>query len=391
MTNPFADDPYSEEFAAWERQELESDDEATRPITAEERRAIALAAEVDKQRLRRDATRVLRDEEHARTWAAPIDVGSLKSWLTEPETQPRWRFEGILGVGHNLVAVAARKAGKTTLVDNLARSYVDGVPFLGRFEVTTTGRSVAIFNYELEAAQYRRWLRESGIAATDRVFPLNLRGRPLPLANDRVAAWVADWLRERDVGLWIPDPWSRAYVGSVDNGNDEAQVGRFLATLDEIKQAAGVDELVMPVHTPKGRIDPGAESAIGSQRLEAWPDVMVYLVRDDKQRFLRAEGRDVDVDESPLLYDADTRTLTLDLNGGNREQVRDHRDRIALLEYLRLQPDANCGEIEAALGWGKPRRKQVVDSAVHAELVRRRSGEKGAQLHRRAVDDRGNP
>jgi hypothetical protein len=359
---------------------------APAPLTAEERYRLLLDDEIRRQRIKREAARAIEAEEHAQLWQPPEDVGSLKHWLEQPEPTTRWRFRGLMGVGHNLVIIAGRKAGKTTLINNLARSYVDGTPFLGRFEVTTTGRAVGIFNYEVEAEQYRQWLREARIEATDRVFPLNLRGKSLPLASDRVFDWVARWLRDRDIGLWIVDPWSRAYVGSVDNGNDEAQVGRFLARLDEVKQAAGVDELAMPVHTPKGRVDPGAESAIGSQRLEAWPDVMLYLVRDEQQRFLRAEGRDVDVPESPLHYDADTRALTLDIGGGSRAEFRHHSDRAALLEFLRQHPGSNCTEIETGLGWrDKRRRAAVVDAAIRDQLVvRRRVGR--SELHWRAID-----
>lgn len=341
--------------------------------------AAGVAEEVARLRLRAEAAELHATEQHARVWTPPTDRGPLAYELTLPDDDALWRLRGLLGVGHNALLVAGRKAGKTTMVSNLVRAYVDGEPFLGRFGVTSTDRAVAVFNYEVDERQYRRWLREVGIVNAGRVFVLHLRGRSLPLKNPRVRSWVTGWLRDRGVGLWIVDPYSRAYVGSVDNGNDEAQVGPFVDTLDVIKAEADVSELVMPVHTPKARADAGEEAAIGSQRLEGWADAMWYLTRDAETglRFLRAEGRDVDVPEEQLSYDATTRALTF--GGWDRAGQRRNADADALIAYVTEHPGCTGRDITNELGWGNDRLKRARSAATGK--VRTATGKNNSQLH----------
>jgi hypothetical protein len=330
-----------------------------------------LDREVARLHLRADARDRFTSERHARSWTAPHEHGSLTQEMALPDDATPWRLQGLLGVGHNAVLVAGRKVGKTTMVNNLIRSYVDGEPFLGRFPVVPAEAGIAVFNYEVDERQYRRWMREVGVVNSDRVFVLHLRGRSLPLRDAQVRAWVVRWLRDRRIGLWLLDPYSRAYVGSLDNGNDEAQVSTFLDVLDVVKYEAGVGELVLPAHTPKGLVESGQESAIGSQRLEAWPDSMWYLTRDFDSgvRFLRAEGRDVDVAEEQLTYDESTRRLTL--GGWDRTQFVRIADAEAVLEFVRGQPGCSQNDIQNGLGWGVTRTRKAVQHtgpAIHREI-----------------------
>lgn len=325
-----------------------------------DRPSLEVMAELGKLRVRAQAREMHDAERHAAGWKAPEDFGSLKNELTLPDEAPRFRVAGLLGQGHNAVLVAGRKAGKTTTVNELVRSLVDDEPFLGRFEVTPAVGDVAIFNYEVESAQYRRWLREVGIVNTGRVHVLHLRGKALPVADARVRAWVTDWLREREIETWIVDPYSRAYVGSVDNGNDEAKVGTFLDHLDRIKAEAGVAQLVMPVHSPKAKAEAGEESAIGSQRLEAWPDALWYLTRDleSGSRFLRAEGRDIDHPEEKLAFDESSRRLSI--GGHDRATEKRRGDQSAVEAFVRANPGCGFNDIAGGLEWGKERAQKAV-------------------------------
>jgi len=339
----------------------------------------ALLREVARLHFRADAGELFAAERHARNWTAPVHHGSLSAELNLPDEDTKWRLRGLLGIGHNAVVVAGRKVGKTTVVNNLIRSCVDGEPFLNRFEVAPFSQGVAVFNYEIDERQYRRWLRDVGVVNTDRVFVLHLRGRSVPLRDVQVRGWVVRWLREREIGVWIVDPYSRAYVGSVDNGNDEAQVGAFLDLLDVVKAEAGIGELIMPAHTPKARVDEGEETAIGSQRLEAWPDSMWYLTKDADTglRFLRAEGRDVDIMQEQLTYDGETRRLTF--GGPDRASLRRRADLSAVIDYIAVHPGCSQNEIAAGLGWGKDRVRKVVKEAEGT--VRTAAGKNGAFHH----------
>jgi len=331
-------------------------------------------------RVMAQARELLAIEAHAESWTAPADFGSLANELTLPDLPVEWRVKGMLGAGHNAILVAGRKVGKTTIVNELVRSLVDDEPFLGRFEVSPADGSIAIFNYEVEQHQYRRWLREVGLTNPERVHVLHLRGRSLPVADPRVRAWITAWLRERQVETWIIDPYSRAYVGSLDNGNDEAQVSRFLDHLDVVKMEAGVGQLVMPVHTPKAHVESGEETAIGSQRLEAWPDAIWYLTREiypGTERYLRAEGRDVDHPEEQISYDSASRRLAL--GGWSRATTRRNADAQALIDYVGANPGQGQNEIRTALAWGQGRFAKAL-SAARSE-IRIDIGARRAQVH----------
>jgi hypothetical protein len=58
------------------------------------------------------------------------------------------------------------------------------------------------------------------------------------------------------------------------------------------------------------------ERARGASALEDWADSIITMTKDDSEdgtgeRYLRAIGRDVDLEEDRLDYDPRTRTLTL--------------------------------------------------------------------------------
>jgi hypothetical protein len=340
---------------------------------AEQEQALALFEDLYREEILEEGKRLrIRDVasqryaafRHARDWTEPVFHGSLDRELLIQDTDPQWRVQGMLGNGHNAILVAGRKTGKTTLINDLVRAYVDGERFLGTQDVTPTGRGVAVFNYEVDERQYRQWLRDVGIINTHHVHAMHLRGRTLPLINPQVRKWTTAWLAERDIGLWVLDPYSRAYLGSVLNGNDEAQVSAFLDTLDVIKAEASVSELVMPVHTPKARVEIGEETAIGSQRLEGWPDAMWFLTRDGRQRYLRAEGRDIEVRETQLNYDSNSRRLTLDQFGTDRRVAREqakatkHAAEQAaelnrLIEFVHSEPGCTSNAISGALGFNR--------------------------------------
>jgi hypothetical protein len=322
------------------------------------------------------AREILDQERHARTWTPPESFGTLAAELAIPAPEVSWRFKGMLGAGHNALLVATRKAGKTTLVNHSVRCLADGEPFLDRFDTTPVDGGIAVFNYEVGAEQYRDWLRDVGIENTDKVHMLHLRGKRLPIGDARVRAWVTQWLREREIKVWIVDPFSRAAIGTVDNGNDEMKVGTFLDHLDVIKGEAGVEELIMPAHTPKGRAESGEESANGSQRLEGWPDALWYLTKDEEGlRFLRAEGRDVDIAEEQLTFDQGTRGLAL--GGWDRRTVAENRDAEQVRRYVQANPGCTQNAIQSELGCGVVR----VGKAIRAAKLRKEPGPGKSTLH----------
>jgi len=280
--------------------------------------ALALYNEVRAQRIRKQAAAVVAAELAGD--APPFDADLLVDILARPQEPPH-RVEGLIPSDAGTLIVAQRKTGKTTLVLNLTRSVITGEDFLGRFPVRKIAGRVAVLNYEVSAAQLARWADEAGVP-TDRLYLVNLRGRRNPLGNAEDREHLAEQLRQHEVEALIVDPFGRAFDGK--SQNDSGEVGAWLANLDRWARGdCGVADVILTAHAGWE-----GERTRGASALEDWADSIITLVRDkdDEQvRYLRAEGRDVLVDEDRLDFDTTTRTLTL-AGAGSRKQATKTRN-----------------------------------------------------------------
>lgn len=349
-------------------------------LTPEQRlaawRAQALHAETERLRIRRAADRALREEEAAATWREPPWRPTLTAELAIPDQPIAYTVEDALPSGGNVLLTAQFKAGKTTLVNELARCLADEDKFLGRFATHTEGR-IALWNYEVDPRQYRRWLREAGFTHTDRVTILNLRGYRMPVKHTRIEDWIVQWLATHDTAVWVLDPFARAFVGSGTSENDNTEVGTFLDTLDVIKERAGIGELVLPTHTGRAEMERGTERARGATRLDDWADVRWLLTRDETgARYFRATGRDVEIPEGRLDYEPDTRRLTL--AGGDRYWESRKRDEDIIVTIVSDHPGISFRAIrEQAPSMGQNRVKKAIESAEFMHQIYVEKSENG--------------
>jgi hypothetical protein len=286
---------------------------------ADEAFATLVAREKILQRVRRTARRMLDAEEAIAGWAPPDYTDDLAAELALPDDEVRWRVGEVFPVGANVLLTSMFKAGKTTLTNHLVKCFADGQPFLGRYPIEQPERRIVVWNYEVSAAQWRQWIREVGVQNVDRISVVHLRGHTMPLISEHVQEWTINYLKQEKAGVWIVDPFARAFVGSGESENDNTVVGQFLEILDVIKHRAGVDELILPTHTGRATSEPGTERARGATRLDDWADVRWLITKDkDGARYFRATGRDVETPEGGLQYDPLTRNLTL-TEGGREE------------------------------------------------------------------------
>lgn len=245
----------------------------------------------------------------------------------------------LLLEGHNATVVARWKVGKSTLVDNAAKSCVSGGNWLGRFPVSAPMR-VALCNYELAEEDMDDRLRAMSMSSAEleRLLILNLRGKRMPIEVDAVRLDLAKRLRDHGTQLLIVDPFGAAYAaaGGISE-NDNAEVRRFVLALDQLKEESGCRTLIMPVHTGRGEQVQGNEQGRGATVLEDWPDVRMLLTKDeDENRFLRTEGRARwNLHESRLAFDDQSRTLMLPT-----ESVGLTRHKARIVEGIRFVVDA---------------------------------------------------
>jgi hypothetical protein len=273
--------------------------------------------ELRKLRIRKAAQELFKAENQPD--APPFDAGTLAEVLARP-ADPPMRVAGLIPWDASTLVVAQRKTGKTTLELNLARCLLTGEDFLGKFAVRPIDGIVAILNFEVSAAMIARWADEHGIDR-ERLYLVTLRGRRNPFTHPRDREALAADLRSRGVESLICDPFGRAYTGK--SQNDPGEVGAWLIDLDLFARSeVGAKDVILSA-------DAGwnGERTRGSSALEDWADVFLTMTRDaddDAMRFLKAEGRDVELAEDQLVFDPTTRTLSL-AGTGSRKKGKDDR------------------------------------------------------------------
>lgn len=281
--------------------------------------------------------------------APPFDAGTLADILARP-AEPPMRIEGLMPWSGSGLVVAQRKTGKTTLLLNYARCLLTGEPFLGEFDVIPLPDDavIAFLNYEVSAAQLGRWASEVGVPG-DRLYLVNLRGRRNPLGHVEDRAALAAELRARNVQAVIVDPFGRAFTGVSQNDNGEVQA--FLIGLEQFARAeVGALDLLLATHAGWG-----GERSRGASALEDWGDTIITLTRDaddESRRFMKAIGRDVDIDEDEIAMDPLTRVLSRTGNGsrkGSREEQKLAQLSVLVCRAAHEQPGLSLSDLERAV------------------------------------------
>jgi len=295
-------------------------------------------------KIRRQVKRTLDDQEILATFRPPTFVRSLADELQQPEPEQEWVINELLPQNANVLLTAAYKSGKTTMVNNLVKSLVDDEPFLDTYGVQPHDGRVVIFNYEVDPRQYRQWLREMNIRNLDKITIVHLRGLRMPMIVEHIEDKIVDMLAELECQTWIIDPFARAFVGSGEE-NSNSDVGRFLDTIDVIKDRAGVHNMVMPAHTGRSTDDGGMVRARGATRLDDHADVRWLMSKtEDGDRFFAANGRDVELSERLLDFNPETRKLAFHRDLTKYEIAIEHMIK-SMTEYVGMNPNCTATEL----------------------------------------------
>ncbi|MCH1867056.1 AAA family ATPase [Nocardioides sp. CFH 31398] len=308
----------------------------------------AVAQQARTLRIRHEANRVVAIERAGSEYPHPTaeDDGLLSDLMIRPRRHEQPRIDGLMGMPHNAVIAAQFKSGKTTLGSNLLRCAADGLPFLGR-AVHMGGGRVAWLNGEMDRDDFNDYLAPMGIGHPERIAVRNMRGRRLNLMNDYIADEFIAWLKTHEVEwLWI-DSWRVlcSWCGVNENRNDE--VDPLTERIDSIKREAGVQTFTALAHTGRAAKDEGTEHARGATALDDWQDSRWVLTKIGGDRFLYVEGRGVELPETRLVFDPDTRLLSL--GEGNRQQHRQTVGVDVVVEFVTSNPGCTNGEIRRAL------------------------------------------
>ena len=348
------------------------------PTLTEEEVAIGMTAdekqfeyELRKSKIRRDVKKALDSEEALKTYDRFSFVPNLEEEMKLPEEEVSWTIPDLIPTGANVTLTAQYKAGKTTLINNLAMSLADGTSFLNYFKPAIHPGRIVIFNYEVSENQYRRWMKDISIQNAGKVTLVHLRGKAVPMISDYVRKEVIDTLQSLDCQTWIVDPFARAFTGSGDE-NSNSDVGVFLDQLDIIKERAGVSNMILPVHTGRAQ-EQGIERARGATRLDDWADVRWLLKKTDDGRFFSADGRDVLLEEQMLRWDDRSRHLTL--GGADARTAKRANLEELWVEAVKNNPGATTGALCQILGKGTDDKSLAAarKSAIYYKRVKSQS------------------
>lgn len=365
---------------------------APRPEDEEEfNRLVELNRLVYKERLNRQARRIVREQEilEEADFDA-IDVVTADEMLRRDRPPRRQVLGDLLLEGQNATVVARYKTGKSTLLENMAAALVSGGSFLARFNVSEPMR-VAYLNYELAEEDMDARVRALGLdsAEYEQLLVLNLRGRRLPIETDHGRRWLVAELRKHRAEVAFIDPFLAAYAGSGNESENDNSAGRrFLLAFDRVKEEAGCRSGVVAHHTGRGEQVEGDEHGRGMTALDDWTDVRMLLTKDkDGIRFLRTEGRAGDLPESRLNFDHQRRSLWLGAAdvGLSRKQARAAGHVALVAKAVSNRPGLNSTALEAELAdlgiTFNEDKRSAIRTALASGAIHRHSGGGRAQLH----------
>ncbi|WP_172193563.1 AAA family ATPase [Actinomyces faecalis] len=312
-------------------------------------RAGQVALQAEQLRISAEARDVVTLEKDQAAWSFPHHLPTLADELALPDEDTEYLIQDVLPVDANVLLTAQYKTGKTTMVLNLLRALADRTPFLGSLAVNLDpGTRVTYLNYEVGEGMIRRWFRAQGLAHPENVSLLNVRGHSLPVLRPHPRHQLVTYLKGTGARVLVVDPYARAFVGSGTDENDNMQAGAFLDAWDQIKEEAGIREMVMVTHTGRATDPSGRTRARGATRVDDWADVRWALTRDperDTDRYLSASGRDVEWPDHLLTYDPLTRHLTA--TDGDRAQARRNRVEDAVVDVVLHNPGITSKALQA--------------------------------------------
>jgi hypothetical protein len=314
---------------------------------------------LENERAKREARRILAAED--RPIVPPLDILTLRARLSRPRPRTGYRIARWQPRGTRILLAAQYKAGKSTLVGNVVRSLVDAEPFLGTHVVAPIAGSLVHLDFEMAEGQFLDWQQALRIRNDDRVIPILMRGRAsaFDILDPQVRAEWAGRFRDLGAAYCVLD-CIRPVLDAL--GLDEhREAGRFLVAFDALLEEAGIEEALTVQH-----MGHTGERSRGDSRFRDWPDVEWRLVRKDEDpsspRFISAFGRDVEIEEAALEFEASTRALTL--VGGSRQDMADRQALEAVVEVLRTSPEPMSGRsIKTALEDSDVGRNQI-DAAL---------------------------
>jgi hypothetical protein len=288
-------------------------------------------------------------------------IGDL---LAEPEERVAWLVPDLMPAG-GLVFVAAKpKAGKSTLVRNLALAVAQGGDFLGR---RCTQGPVIYLALEERRSEVRRHFRGMGADHRDPVF-VHVARAPV----DGLAALIP-LIQKHGPILVVVDPLLR-----FTRVRDEKAYAELSNALEGVMAAAREHEvcIVATHHAPKAQGTEAIDALLGSTALSGAPDTVMVLRRQEQRRTVETVQRyGLDLERTVLVLDPETGIVRL---ADTVAEAHRQEDRQRVLSALEAATELTRDELAEAADTRRADVLQAVAGLIAGgSVLRSGAGRKG--------------
>lgn len=274
--------------------------------TAEE----LVAMELVNLEAREEAKRIFKTQNSSANLSMFEQSNDLEYDLHADYSAPEWRVKGLLRVGQITTVAGMAKSGKTSLLVNRMKSFVDGNPLFGQFHMgQALEGNVGVWNFELTPGQMTEWFRKADIINRDRIKTLHARGHNLFIQNDIVLEKAIEWVNNNDIEILEIDPLQAAFVGNISSDEDATA---FIHALEAIQARTCVKDIILTTHMGHAAAkDADAMRSIGSSRWTGFADNMwIYSRPNDVGIISIPKGRDVFIEPFNVRMDPESKILS---------------------------------------------------------------------------------
>lgn len=253
-----------------------------------------------------------------------LKLKTIKELLAQPKLEVNWIVEELLTAGGVSLLAAKPKTGKSTLARQLALCVARGIDFLGR---PTTPGLVIYLALEEREADVRDHFEMMGVSPDDRIM---ICAAPVP---DMISAFRATMEDKRPVLIFVDTLARLARIKDFNNyGETTAALEPILAIAREINAH------ICLIHHGNKKGGQDLDSVLGSTSLTGTADTIIILSRKDEHRVISSIQRvGVEISESILLFDSDSRWSTLGESTDSYEVSSFKEEILAYLQCLKKQ------------------------------------------------------
>jgi AAA domain len=283
----------------------------------------------------------------------------------------------LLEVGVSMLA-AKPKAGKSTLLRQLAVAIAEGTDFFGK---PTLAGDVLYLSLEGPKGAVQQHLKKLGI--TQNRGTVHVVHEPMPhrgeLGLRRLEATIKTFPKLR---LVIVDPVGKLLRLADSDSYDEVCLGIEMLEQQIAKQFEL--HVMFSAHAKKRQTDDAGDSPIGSTGFRGGTDTNIFLHKQGTQRIISTEQRwGIALEPTVLLFDEDRQAMSLgnsveeEENAATQSRERSTAQRIEkeIWDTLCVEPNITQGELlKAVTGRNTAKLKALQEMVASGKVVPERDG-----------------